>query len=1416
MIRYSKLNIICISIILFIFEITTSLLIINHLNANNYPKGIIIDNTFGNAKSLELNGMLTYTISPEDGKMINKNLFFSFEQFNLHRGETAFFKKMNSSKNNISINNIISRITNGRKSFVSGKISSDFENINVFFFNPSGFVFSEYASLDINGSLHLYATEFIKFGNHNYTINSDKNLISELTVEPEVISYFLKPDSEIVINGSKIQNLRNISIVSSNISINDTTISIDSHNKYEGINIIGKNIAIKNSSLIAGKSNEDNSGSIYIIANEFISGSDKKNNDNKKNLNNSLISATNSQFITNSSKNSGNITIKGGNLIFKGIDIESRITEGGIGGNINIISENNLIVLNKENSISATAFGMAGSYGYAGDISIQATNIFFTNISINSEINTNGTGGNIYIKAKNSFTLYGNDELSTSISTDTFAKKAHNSQAGNIILTADSIHIEQAKLECLTEGPGKGGNINLYSNNLLISNGKILSSSTLGKDNAGDAGLISIDANNNIKLIDNSIISSSADSAGGGKISIRGTKFINISDSSITTSVHNFEGDAGDINLNSKIIVLRNGKIKANAYEGDGGAININTNSLFKSHDSQITSNSVYGNQGSIDINTSDLDISEVLSVNTALLPPDNWSKTLCDNKSNQKISLFLNSSRNALPETPEDWRPSPIISFKMIDEFTDANIDVKLLIIKGEEEYEKGNFYNAKKYWQKALKLLPEDCPLAIFIQNAICKIYCSYGFIHKALYDMNLLEVKIRNNKSSFIKAVIYNSLADIYLTMGHQKKASGYFTIALNYAERSKNLLILASTNNNIGNLKAVNNNFLESDNYYDECLSIIQDTGFEQKFFIHLAAKAIINRIRLRYFDSQYENIDTDIINATNFIIKEQISYDQVFDLISLGILTLKYHNKYSYDENNFFINKSLEIFQYALANSKILNNHILQAYIYFNLGKIYESLNDYNKALKNTQRALYYSQSQYCPEIVYQIQWQIAREYYKLEDIDSSLKEYHRAIQTLKPIKFDFFIGYRRNVNLFKRKIKPLFLELTKLYLNLSKDEIDEIQRRARLEQAQDVLEQLKADEINNYFDDVCITYNKNYLKKSINDSDTVLIYPVCFKDHISTLLIFNNDKKYYEVNVELPRLLNEITEFLKYLQTDNKNEKKIGISLFNLLIAHFEDELIHHKIKNIVIAPDNILRLIPFSALYTGTEYLIEKYGIVTIPSIRLTDLSTTLNSDLSILLNGLSTSRRGRPALKYVNYELNEIASLFKNNYNMLLNENYTENNLKAELQQGKYKIIHFATHGKFGIIPENNYIMAFDKDITMNRWDKLTTIIKHQNHKIELLTLSACETAIGNELSALGMASIALKAGVKSSIASLWCIDDKATSIIMAHFYNNFFRARNSKIKALQLSQIEMIKSREYSHPMYWSPFILIGNWY
>ncbi|MEQ9371112.1 MAG: CHAT domain-containing protein [Coleofasciculus chthonoplastes F3-SA18-01] len=290
-----------------------------------------------------------------------------------------------------------------------------------------------------------------------------------------------------------------------------------------------------------------------------------------------------------------------------------------------------------------------------------------------------------------------------------------------------------------------------------------------------------------------------------------------------------------------------------------------------------------------------------------------------------------------------------------------------------------------------------------------------------------------------------------------------------------------------------------------------------------------------------------------------------------------------------------------------------------------------------------------------------------------------------------------------------------------------------------------------------------------------------------------------------------------------------------GKRLYDWLVAPMEAELQALGIENVTFIVDYGLRSIPMAALYDGQQFLIEKYSVGLMPSLSLVNPNYKPIENMEVLAMGaaLFTDQKPLPA---VPVELSEITqSLWEGK--SFLNDAFTLENLKSQRQQQPFGIIHLATHANFQSgAPNNSYIQLWDRKLRLNQLPQLDW----NNPPVELLVLSACRTALGNEEAELGFAGLAVKAGAKSALGSLWYVSDEGTLGLMTQLYQTLKQAP-IKAEALQQTQLAMLQGQVYleggqlivgdksialppelarlgdgnfEHPYYWSAFTMVGS--
>jgi CHAT domain-containing protein len=195
------------------------------------------------------------------------------------------------------------------------------------------------------------------------------------------------------------------------------------------------------------------------------------------------------------------------------------------------------------------------------------------------------------------------------------------------------------------------------------------------------------------------------------------------------------------------------------------------------------------------------------------------------------------------------------------------------------------------------------------------------------------------------------------------------------------------------------------------------------------------------------------------------------------------------------------------------------------------------------------------------------------------------------------------------------------------------------------------------------------------------------------------------------------------------------------------------------------------------------------------------------------MLALGLTEAVQGFSALPYVASEMETLQRLYS--AEVLLNQRFLLPSVDKELQEKPFNIVHIASHGQFDSDVAKTFVLTFDGKLTMDHLERAVGQLRFREDALELLTLSACQTAAGDDRAALGLAGVAIKAGARSALATLWSINDEASAELVTEFYRQFQDPAVSRAKALQQAQLKLLSNLRFEHPGYWAPFLLLNNW-
>lgn len=502
---------------------------------------------------------------------------------------------------------------------------------------------------------------------------------------------------------------------------------------------------------------------------------------------------------------------------------------------------------------------------------------------------------------------------------------------------------------------------------------------------------------------------------------------------------------------------------------------------------------------------------------------------------------------------------------------------------------------------------------------------------------------------------------------------------------------------------------------------------------------------------------------------------------------------------------------LELLRTAESQAEIRGLTRLQS---FALGYQGRTLLDDGKvkvALEKLEQASFLASSSNAFESTYLWQWQSARGHNLLGATATAVAHYKTAINSLEYVRQDLITG---SPFTFPQKIQPLFAELSDLLLQEARRAPDKTRGQELLREVQMLLEQAKSAELQDYFQNDCVIPDKTIDLTQIADA-TAVIYPVVLADRLEILTNIGNEIYQSEHPISAAELENLVNEFRDQLQRDQGDDEylEIGKELYEIVFAGIEPTLQSEQIDTLLVIPDSSLRTIPFSALYDGESFLIENYAIATTPGISLT-LPKPLDVEQSNLFaGGISLPVQGFSGLPGVPVELDRLKASY--GAEVLQDQQFNRETIQGQLASADYSIVHIATHGHFDSNPQESFLLAYDDKLTMDLLEQSIGSRRLAGNPLELLVLSACETAVGDNRAALGLAGVALKAGARSAVATLWQISDAATVEIIQSFYEQSNVAGQSKASALRNAQLKLIRSEQFYHPSDWAPFLLIGNW-
>jgi CHAT domain-containing protein len=498
-----------------------------------------------------------------------------------------------------------------------------------------------------------------------------------------------------------------------------------------------------------------------------------------------------------------------------------------------------------------------------------------------------------------------------------------------------------------------------------------------------------------------------------------------------------------------------------------------------------------------------------------------------------------------------------------------------------------------------------------------------------------------------------------------------------------------------------------------------------------------------------------------------------------------------------------LNALSNLLEKTVQSAKSLQDAQAEAYALNQWGKLYGRTQQWAEAETVTQQSLEIARQLQADEIIAQSAWQMGRLKIEQGKTQQAILPYTEAVKSLRAIRGDLAAVNPDIQFSFRESVEPVYREFVALLLEGQPGQPELIQAR-------ELIESLQVAELDNFFREACL--DKTQQIDQVDTTATV-VYPIILPDRLAVISSSAGKPLQYHVT---PKSQAEVEETLDQLLaalnpvSNLQNRDRVSKQVYDWLIRPIESEL--KQTKTLVFVLDGKLRNIPMSALYDGKQYLIEKYAVTLSPGLQLMSARALQQTKIGALVAGISESRSGFAALPAVETEVQEITQTVPSS--KLINAQFTGNALSTQLKNSKANIVHLATHGQFSSRLEDTFLLTWDGVVNIKELSELLQS-RDSSKAIDLLVLSACDTASGDDRAVLGLAGLAVKSGARSTLATLWPVKDKAAATLMTQFYQELSQSKSTKAEALRQAQLHLMHKTDFKDPFFWSGFVMVGNW-
>lgn len=733
---------------------------------------------------------------------------------------------------------------------------------------------------------------------------------------------------------------------------------------------------------------------------------------------------------------------------------------------------------------------------------------------------------------------------------------------------------------------------------------------------------------------------------------------------------------------------------------------------------------------------------------------------------------------------------------------------------IQGRLELSQGQAEKALKTWQQAASIYAQIGDEAGVISSQIyqAQVLQSQGLYRRALQTLQQVQSSLNAQNDSAVKATGLRSLGNALRLVGNLDESRKVLEQSLAVAKSSQSSQDTGATQLSLGNIAKAQQDTQAALAYYQEAskssskITKIQAQLNQLSLLLETQQDSVASGL--------WPQIQSQLSDMPSSRAAVEARINLAGNLLKLGSRKWGSGSK---EDSTPTPQDVAQLLATAVQEAKSLGDRRVHSYALGQMGRLYEVTQQHSEAIDLTQQALLLAQSLNAPDIAYRWQWQLGRLLKVQGENKGAIAAYETAVKTLQSLRSDL-VAINPDVQFsFRESVEPVYRELVDLLLQ---SQGTSQPSQENLQKARQTIEALQLAELDDFFREACLTAKPEEIDRMVDQQalTAAVIYPIILKDRLDIILKLPNQAlRHYTTPIPQNDVENALEKLRRQLTQPHtlKEVKSLSQQVYSWLIKPALADLAGSDIKTLVFVLDGSLRNIPMAALYDGKQYLVENYSVALAPGLQLIDPKPLTRRPLKALVAGVTEPRHGFSALPNVKNELDEIHSEVTGQ--VLFNQQFTSQALQNQIHSLPFPVVHLATHGQFSSKPEKTFIIAWDSPILVK---DLSNFLQSRdqtqpNNAIELLVLSACQTATGDKRAALGLAGVAVRAGARSTLASLWSVNDESTALVMIQFYQELTNNQLTKAEALRQAQLALLKNPSYRHPMFWAPYVLLGNW-